>query len=50
MTDVKLLVNDKDIPMNEFIKDILININKGFVSSLKEIPDDITNINIEIEL
>ena len=50
MTDVKLLINEIEIPMNEFIKEIFINVNKGFITSLKEIPEAIQTINIEIKL
>ena len=48
MTEVSLNINDKNIPMNEFIEEILKNITKAFVSSLKEIPEDIKTIKIEI--
>jgi len=48
MADAKLEVNNKDIPMNDFIKDILINISKGFVISLKDIPEDLKTMKIEI--
>ncbi|MFX1277301.1 MAG: hypothetical protein ACFFBP_07985 [Promethearchaeota archaeon] len=50
MADIKLLVNDKEIPMNEFIQEILINVSKGFITSLKGIPEDIRAIKIDIKL
>ena len=50
MTDIKVLINDKELPLNEFIKDLVVNINMGIVKSLKAIPENIKSININIEL
>ena len=48
MTNAKLEVNDKDIPMNDFIETFLINICKAFIDSLKDIPEDLKSMKIEI--
>ncbi len=50
MTDIELNINDKDIPLNDFIRNIFINVNKGLIDSLKNIPEDIKSIKIDIEL
>ena len=49
MKELNLIVNEKEIPLNDFIKEILANVTKGFVSSLKEIPENINKIKVEIE-
>ena len=45
MTDVKLEVNEKEIPLNDLMKDILSNIIQGYLKSAKKLPDDINKIN-----
>ena len=50
MTEVKLLVNDKDIPLNELMRDMLSNIILGYLISVKNVPEDKKTIKIEIEL
>ncbi len=50
MPDAKLIVNDKEIPLNPIIKNILINIIKGFIETLKKVPEEKKTISIEIEL
>ena len=50
MVEVKILINDKEIPINQFIKDVVINVNMGLVESLKKIPENKKSIKIEIEL
>lgn len=50
MTDVNLQVNDKEIPLNQMMKDMLINLILGYLKSAKKIPDEIKSINIEIQL
>ncbi len=50
MTDVKLEVNDKDIPLNDLMKDILSNILQGYLKSAKKLPDDIKSIKLDIQL
>ncbi len=48
MTDVELKVNDKDIPLNDIMEKMLNNIIGGFLKSIKGIPEDVENININI--
>ena len=50
MTGVKLLINDKDIPLNELMRDMLSNIILGYLNSVKNVPEDKKTIKIEIEL
>ena len=50
MSDIKLFVNNEEIPLNEFIENIIVNVNLGIVASLKKIPEDKKSIKIEIEL
>jgi hypothetical protein len=50
MTDVKLEVNDKDIPLNDLMKDMLSNILQGYLKSAKKLPDDIKSIKVNIQL
>ena len=50
MTDVKLEVNDKEIPLNDLMKDILSNIIQGYLKSAKKLPDDIKSIKVNIQL
>ena len=50
MTDVNLQVNDKEIPLNQMMKEMLINLILGYLKSAKKIPDEIKSINIEIQL
>ena len=49
MVKARLIVNDNEIPMNDFIENFLINMNTAFVDSLKDIPETIESIKIEIE-
>ena len=50
MTEVKLAVNDKEIPLNELMRDMLTNIILGYLKSAKNLPEDIKTIKIEIGL
>ena len=50
MSDVKLEVNDKEIPLNDLMKDILSNIIQGYLKSAKKLPDDIKSIKVNIQL
>ncbi len=49
MTNANLKVNDIDVPMNDFIETILINLCKAFIDSLKDIPEDLKTIKVEID-
>ena len=50
MSDTKLTVNDKDIPLNEMMKEMLQNIILGYMKSAKKIPDEVKTIKVEINL
>jgi len=50
MSDIKLFVNNEEIPLNEFIENIIVNVNLGILASLKKIPEDKKSIKIEINL
>jgi hypothetical protein len=47
--DVCLKVNDREIPLNPFVKDVFANVIEGLVNSLDKIPERINNIEITIE-
>jgi hypothetical protein len=50
MTEVKLLVNDKEIPLNDMMREMLINLISGYLKSSKGIPENKKTIKIEIKL
>lgn len=50
MPEVILEVNQKAIPLNDFMREMLTNILMGYLKSAKEIPDDIKLISIDIHL
>ena len=50
MEKIKLRINDKEIPLNAIMKNVLVNINLGLVKVLKGIPENIKIINIKIEM
>ena len=50
MTEVILDVNQKQIPLNDFMREMLTNIIIGYLKSAKEIPEDIKSISIDIHL
>ncbi len=50
MTEIKLLINEKEIPLNPIMSTILTKINLGFMEALKNLPDDKKTITIEIKL
>jgi len=50
MTEVVLKVNEKDVPLNDFMEQMLINLLLGYLKTAKEIPEDINSIKIEINL
>ena len=49
MKVVKLSVNEKDIPLNDIMQDMLKNLILGYLKSAKEIPSDMKIIKIEIQ-
>ncbi len=50
MTDIKLLINEKEVPLNPIMSVVLTNINLGFIEALKGIPEEKKKVTIEIEL
>ena len=50
MTEAKLFVNEKAVPLKEIMQKILTNIIDGFISALDQVPDEKKTINIEIRL
>ena len=48
MQKVKLLVDDKEIPLNEIMSSVLTNIIIGFIDVLKDIPEEKKCVNVEI--
>ena len=50
MTEVVLKVNEKDVPLNDFMEQMLTNLLLGYLKTAKEIPEDINSIRIEINL
>ncbi len=50
MTEVVLKVNEKDVPLNDFMEEMITNLLLGYLKTAKEIPEDINSIKIEINL
>jgi len=50
MSSVNLSINEKEIPLNELMEKMLINIILGYLKSAKKIPEEIRQIKIEIEI
>lgn len=50
MPEIKLKINDGEVPLNEMMREMLINIILGYLKAAKGIPSDKKSINIEIEL
>lgn len=48
MSSVTIKVNEMDIPLNEQMETMLINLVLGYLKSAKKIPEDIKKVNIEI--
>jgi hypothetical protein len=49
MTEISLKVNEKEIPLNEQMQEMLTNIILGYLKSAKKIPEDKKTIQIKIE-
>ncbi len=45
MADIKLLINNKEIPLNPIMSVILTNVNLGFIKALKRIPEERKKVN-----
>ncbi len=50
MTEVKLIIDDKEIPLNDLMREMLINLILGYIKSAKGVPEDKKSIKIEIGL
>lgn len=50
MSDAILTVNDKQVPLKDFMQDMLANIILGYLKSTKAVPENIDTIKIEIKL
>ncbi|MCK4287079.1 MAG: hypothetical protein KAX18_12795 [Candidatus Lokiarchaeota archaeon] len=50
MPVVKLIVNEKEIPLKDFMEGMLTNIILGYLKSTKGVPENIENIKMEIAL
>ncbi len=50
LEDVKLLINNEDIPLNPIMSKVLTNIIIGFMDALKGIPREKKHITVEISL
>ncbi|MFX0187967.1 MAG: hypothetical protein ACFE8A_09535 [Candidatus Hodarchaeota archaeon] len=50
MTAVSLKINDQEIPLNDFMQEMLSNLMLGYLKAAKEVPEDIKTISIKIQL
>ena len=50
MPKVILEVNEKKIPLKDFMQEMFTNIILGFLQSTKDVPENIENIKIDINL
>ena len=50
MPKVILSVNEKKIPLKDFMQEMLTNLILGYLKTTKGIPENIENIKIEINL
>jgi hypothetical protein len=50
MSEVLLEVNEKEIPLNDFMQSMLVNLILGYLKSAKEIPEEIKAIKIDLKL
>ncbi|MCU0284840.1 MAG: hypothetical protein MUF15_00450 [Acidobacteria bacterium] len=47
---ISLKVDGKDIPMNDFVRDVLAKVINGILNALDNIPGDRNKIEISIEM
>lgn len=47
---VLLKVNDQEIPMNDFVRDVVAKVVHGLLDALDNIPADRTKVELNIEL
>ncbi len=50
MPEVNLKVNEREIPLKDFMEGMLTNLLLGYLKSTKGVPENIKNIRIEITL
>jgi len=50
MKETNLIVNEKEIPLNELMQDMLKNLVLAYLKSAKKIPEVIKKVQIEINL
>lgn len=50
MPDAILTVNGKQVPLKDFMQEMLTNIILGYLKSTKAVPENIETIKIEIKL
>lgn len=50
MPEVKLIVNEKEIPLKDFMEGMLTNIILGYLKSTKGVPESVENIKIDIKI
>jgi len=48
ISDIRLVIDSKDIPLNPFVKNILRSTINGFINSLKGVPQQRKRISIEV--
>lgn len=46
---VKLVVNDAEIPLNEFVQKLLKNVVKAFIQSLKGVPEKLESVHVYVD-
>jgi hypothetical protein len=49
MYSIELKINEKEIPLNDMMEDMLKNLIEGYIKSAKGIPEEIKTINVKIE-
>lgn len=47
--DVKLTVNDQEVPLNPFVKSVIGSVIEGILTSLKGVPYEINRVRIEVD-
>jgi len=47
--DIKLLINEKEIPMNPFVTKIIRDVNIAIINNLREMPDQVKKITIILD-
>ncbi|MFO8020740.1 MAG: hypothetical protein R6U96_19105 [Promethearchaeia archaeon] len=50
MSNIELKINNKDIPLNDLMQEMLENLIKGYIKSAKGIPEDIETIEVKLNL